>query len=69
MQAIQTKLPGLIGGSADLNPSTNTELKAAGNFENPEWRWGICKDRRAAAGVMQVATCSLACASTPWGRS
>jgi transketolase len=27
--------PGLIGGSADLNPSTHTELKDAGDFENP----------------------------------
>ena len=35
MQALQTKLPGFIGGAADLNPSTNTELKDAGNFENP----------------------------------
>lgn len=35
MQALQSKLPGLIGGSADLNPSTMTELKDAGNFESP----------------------------------
>ena len=35
MDAISPKLPGLIGGSADLNPSTLTELKDAGNFENP----------------------------------
>ena len=28
------ELPGLIGGSADLDPSTYTELKDAGNFEN-----------------------------------
>jgi len=34
MEAISPKLPGLIGGSADLNPSTLTELKDAGNFEN-----------------------------------
>ena len=34
MEAISPKLPGLIGGSADLNPSTFTELKDAGNFEN-----------------------------------
>jgi transketolase len=34
MQAISSKLPGFIGGSADLNPSTYTELKGAGNFEN-----------------------------------
>lgn len=34
MQAISQKLPGLIGGSADLNPSTHTELHDAGNFES-----------------------------------
>jgi len=35
MEAISPKLPGLIGGSADLNPSTYTELTDAGNFESP----------------------------------
>jgi transketolase len=35
MQALKSQLPGLIGGSADLNPSTNTELKEAGTFESP----------------------------------
>jgi transketolase len=34
MQAISPQLPGLIGGSADLNPSTHTELHGAGNFES-----------------------------------
>jgi transketolase len=33
MEAISQTLPGLIGGSADLNPSTYTELHEAGNFE------------------------------------
>ena len=35
MEAISRTLPGLIGGSADLNPSTYTELHEAGNFESP----------------------------------
>jgi transketolase len=35
MQEISPKLTGLIGGSADLNPSTFTDLKNFGNFENP----------------------------------
>ncbi|HTA28052.1 MAG TPA: transketolase C-terminal domain-containing protein, partial [Bacteroidia bacterium] len=35
MQAFYSKLPGFIGGSADLNTSTYTELKNAGSFENP----------------------------------
>lgn len=34
MEAVAPKLPELIGGSADLNPSTNTELKNAGDFES-----------------------------------
>ncbi|WNM56938.1 transketolase [Candidatus Nitrospira allomarina] len=34
MDAISKALPGLIGGSADLNPSTFTELSEAGNFGN-----------------------------------
>jgi transketolase len=33
LAAISAQLPGLIGGSADLNPSTNTVLKDAGDFE------------------------------------
>ncbi len=35
MQKFFPLLPGFIGGSADLNSSTHTELKDAGNFENP----------------------------------
>ena len=35
LNAIGPKLPSLIGGSADLDPSTRTALKAMGDFENP----------------------------------
>lgn len=35
MQSIAAKVPGLIGGSADLNPSTFTWLKKLGDFQNP----------------------------------
>ncbi len=35
MNAIAPKLPCLIGGSADLNPSTKTVLKNMGDFEPP----------------------------------
>jgi len=35
LNAIAPRLPALFGGSADLNPSTNTELKGLGNFEHP----------------------------------
>ena len=35
LNAISPKLSTLIGGSADLDPSTHTALKAKGDFENP----------------------------------
>ena len=35
LNAIAPKLPGLIGGSADLNPSTFTALLKLGDFESP----------------------------------
>ena len=35
INAIASHLPFLIGGSADLNPSTNTALKGKGNFQYP----------------------------------
>jgi transketolase len=46
MNAIAPRLPALIGGSADLNPSTHTALQGMGDFENPE----------AAAGDVQGST-------------
>ncbi len=36
LAAIAPKLPSLIGGSADLNPSTHTALKDLGDFESPQ---------------------------------
>ena len=38
LNAIARKLPTLIGGSADLNPSTNTALKGMGDFMHPDTR-------------------------------
>jgi transketolase len=35
IQAFFKKVPTFIGGSADLNPSTNTAMKGAGDFEPP----------------------------------
>ncbi|MDD0759691.1 hypothetical protein PSZ75_23480, partial [Shigella sonnei] len=35
IQAFFPKIPTFIGGSADLNPSTNTAMKNAGDFESP----------------------------------
>ncbi len=40
MQSFFNFFPGFIGGSADLNTSTHTELKDAGNFENPSMAVG-----------------------------
>ncbi len=36
MNALAKHLHNLVGGSADLNPSTNTALKGEGDFQNPE---------------------------------
>jgi transketolase len=35
LNALTAQIPSLIGGSADLNPSTNTALKSRGNFQSP----------------------------------
>jgi transketolase len=35
LNALAAQVPSLIGGSADLNPSTNTALKGLGDFQNP----------------------------------
>ncbi len=36
MTALASVIPNLIGGSADLDPSTRTGLKGYGDFENPQ---------------------------------
>lgn len=36
LNAIAPRYPALVGGSADLNPSTNTALKGLGDFEPPD---------------------------------
>ena len=53
LNAIAPRLPALLGGSADLNPSTHTALAGLGDFENPRFtpndrqgaigpEWGYC---------------------------
>jgi transketolase len=37
MNALAKHIPNIIGGSADLNPSTNTALKGLGDFQPPEF--------------------------------
>lgn len=36
LNALAKRIPNLLGGSADLNPSTNTALKDEGDFQPPE---------------------------------
>jgi transketolase len=47
MTAIAAKLPMLIGGSADLDPSTHTALKGKGDFQSPKL---LPKDTQGSAG-------------------
>jgi len=36
LNALAKRIPNIVGGSADLNPSTDTALKGMGDFQNPE---------------------------------
>jgi len=47
MNAIAPRLPALIGGSADLDPSTHTALKGLGDFEPPD---AVVSDRQGSDG-------------------
>jgi len=47
INAIAARVPELIGGSADLNPSTDTALKGAGDFQSPARQ---VSDRQGAVG-------------------
>jgi len=47
INAIAAHVPELVGGSADLNPSTNTALKGAGDFQSP---LNLATDRQGAIG-------------------
>jgi transketolase len=37
LNALAKNIPNIVGGSADLNPSTNTALKGLGDFQPPEF--------------------------------
>ncbi len=47
LQQLAATVPELMGGSADLNPSTYTALKAHGDFESPDF---LPDDRQGAVG-------------------
>jgi transketolase len=57
MNAIAPKLPALMGGSADLDPSTYTALKGAGDFESPDRASGDTQG--SAGGGWRYAGCNL----------
>jgi transketolase len=65
MNAISKKLPTLIGGSADLDPSTKTALEAMGDFENPQRRGrqlaGIGRRRLELCRTQPALWCSRTC--------
>jgi transketolase len=48
INAIAGVVPELVGGSADLNPSTDTALKDLGNFESPD---NVASDRQGEVGT------------------
>jgi transketolase len=52
LNAVATKLPGLLGGSADLAPSNKTLIKDAGDF-------GTGTGRNLRFGVREFATCAV----------
>ena len=68
MSAIAPKLPSLIGGSADLDPSTHTALKDAAILNLRSEPRATLKARAAAAGITPAATCTSAFANTGWVR-
>ncbi|HVW01206.1 MAG TPA: transketolase [Planctomycetaceae bacterium] len=47
LEALAAKVPEIVGGSADLNPSTYTDLKGMGDFQNPSTAVG---DMQGASG-------------------
>jgi len=47
LNALAAKLPTMIGGSADLNPSTHTALSKLGDFESPQRKF---TDNQGSAG-------------------
>jgi transketolase len=48
LNALAKHIPNLVGGSADLNPSTNTALKGLGDFQHPNT--GTDKEQGAVGG-------------------
>jgi transketolase len=69
LNALAKHIPNIIGGSADLNPSTDTALKRSGatsriRKRTVRERWA----RSAACGATPGVTSRLEFANTPWER-
>jgi transketolase len=45
LTALAERIPELVGGSGDLNPSTHTAIEGAGDFESPSERGGDMQGR------------------------
>ena len=73
IQVIAESVPNLVGGSADLDPSTRTMMKDKGDFQSGnvpmDGQTPPTQGHREACGAMPVATSTLASASTRWRRS
>lgn len=73
LTALASHLWNLVGGSADLNPSTNTALVGRGDFQRPlpptnPWRRNLLpRVQLEGSGVGKARTCISGCASTRWG--
>ncbi len=68
LQTLAARLPELIGGSADLNPSTFTWLKELRRLPGSDVSdRPACKEPSAGAGATEAATCTSASESTRWG--
>ena len=72
LAALAAVVPNLIGGSADLDPSTRTAMKDRGDFQAPCGRPTKTARRPregpAVSGAMPAATSTSVCASTSWQR-
>ncbi len=66
LNALADKIPSLIGGSADLDPSTNTVLKGKGLSGARFVPHGTSRSCGRTSGVMRKKYCFWR-ASTPWG--
>ena len=68
LNALAKNIPNIIGGSADLNPSTNTALKGIGDFQQSELAGPGIWARWAASGAMRGAISRSGYANMPWAR-